>query len=195
MEIKQRRLSTKNTFTFNDESLNFSLKDKSGSDDLDINYAAFPEKSSTLIEQNEWLRNVGILWCLLGCYNVGTAISNGFSLSLSGNAFWLVIGLICLGTFALTKTKYSVFKTEAGKISVIKNKSHDIILSEIYARKKIQLLKWYGDINLENELENEINKFNWLVEQKIMSKVEAEEKIAQVEFAHKADTNNQELLN
>jgi hypothetical protein len=62
-------------------------------------------------------------------------------------------------------------------------------------RKKAQLLKWYGDINLENELENEINKFNWLVKQNVMSQAEAEEKIAQVEFAHKKENNHQERLN
>ena len=193
MEIKQKRMSNHHTFTFNDESLNFAFKDKSGADDFDLNYADFPEKSSLSIEQNEWLRNVGILWCILGCYRIGTSIYN--DLPLSGTGFWLFIGLICLVWFACTKTKYSIFKTEAGNVFVIKDKNHDKIISEMETRKKAQLLKWYGDINLENELENEINKFNWLVKQNVMSQAEAEEKIAQVEFAHKKENNHQERLN
>jgi hypothetical protein len=44
-------------------------------------------------------------------------------------------------------------------------------------------------------LENEINKFNWLVKQNVISQEKAEEKIAQVEFAHKKESNYQERLN
>ena len=193
MEIKQKRMSNHHTFTFNDESLNFAFKDKSGADDFDLNYADFPEKSSLSIEQNEWLRNVGILWCLLGGYSIGTAIYKG--LPLTGTGFWLFIGLICLVWFALTKTKYSIFKTEAGNVFVIQDSKHDTIISEIDNRKKAQLLRWYGDINLENELENEISKFNWLVKNNVMSQAEAEEKIAQVEFAHSKESNQREFLN
>lgn len=193
IKIKQKRFSNNHTFTFNDESLNFAFKDKSGSDDFDLNYADFPEKSSTSIEQNEWLRNVGALWCLLGSYKIGTAIYN--DLPLSGTGFWLIIGLICLVGFALTKTKYSVFKTEGGNIFIINDKNHHKIIAELTSRKKLQLLKWYGDINLENELNIEINKFNWLVEQNVISKEEAEEKIAQVEFAHNNETSQPNLLN
>jgi cbb3-type cytochrome oxidase subunit 3 len=193
MEIKQKRLSNNHTFTFNEESLNFAFKDKSGSDDFDLNYADFPEKFSISIEQNEWLRNVGILWCLLGCYRIGTALYN--ELPLSGTGFWFFLGLICLVWYALTKTKYSVFKTEAGNVFIINDKNHDKIIAEMTSRKKSQLLKWYGDINLDNDLENEISKFNWLVKQNVISQEEAEEKIAQVEFAHKSETSHNHQLN
>ena len=100
MEIKQKRMSNHHTFTFNDESLNFAFKDKSGADEFDLNYADFPEKSSFSIEQNEWLRNVGILWCLLGCYRIGTLIYN--DLPLSGTGFWLFIGLIKRGRYSFS---------------------------------------------------------------------------------------------
>lgn len=193
MEIKQKKLSTKHMFTFSDESLNFAFKDKSGSDDFDINYVDFPEKSSTSIEQNEWLRNVGILWCLLGCYRVGTAIYN--DLPLTGTAFWLFIGLICVAISVFTKIKYSVFKTEYGNIFVMNDKKHDKIILEIESRKKSQLLKWYGDINLDNDLDNEIRKFRWLAEQNVISEKEAEEKIATVEFAHSNEESQRNLLN
>ena len=193
MEIKQKKQSNRHTFTFNDDYFNFAFKDKTGADDFDLNYADFPDKSSTTIEQNDWLRNVGLIWCLLGTYNVGTALYNGSP--LSGTAFWLFIGLVCLVIFAFTKVKYSVYKTEYGRIFVIKDKKHDTIISEITDRKKTQLIKWYGDINLENKLDDEINKFNWLVKQKAISQEEADGKIAQVELAHKSDNNNHSLLN
>ena len=193
MEIKQKKFSTHQTFTFNEDHLNYAFKDKTGSDDFDLNYANFPEKSSVTIEQNEWLRNVGILWCLLGTYSVGSAAYKG--LSLSGTGFWLFVGVLCIIWFALTKIKYSVFKTEAGNVLVMNDKNHDKIISEIVSRKKTQLLKWYGDINFDNDLENEINKFNWLAEQKVITKEEAEKKIAEVEFSHKNESTGKSLLN
>ncbi len=186
MEIEQKKQSVCHNFKFNDESLNFSYKDKSGSDEFDVYYSDFPEKSSITIEQNEWLRNVGILWSLLGCYQIGTALNSGLPFSKTG--FWLFIGLICIAWYALTKIKYSVFKTEAGNIFILNDKNHDKIISEMKTRKKAQLLQWYGDINLENELENEIGKFNWLAKNQVITQQEADKKIAQVEFAHKHET-------
>jgi len=193
MELKQKRFSNNHSFTFNEDTLNFAFKDKSGSDDFDLQYADFPEKSSISIEQNEWLRNVGFLWCLLGAYRMGTAVYN--DLSLSGTGFWFFLGIICLIWFACTKVKYSVFKTEAGNVFVINDSNHDKIISEINKRKKAQLLKWYGDINIENELESEVNKFKWLADQNVITKNEAEEKIAQVEFAFKSENNPNNQLN
>lgn len=192
MEIKQKKFSILHTFTFESNYVNFSYKDKSGSGDFDFHYADFPEKYSVTIEQNEWLRNVGILWCLLGCYTIGSAIYSGGS--LSGTGFWLVVGLVCLIWFALTKVKYSVFKTERGNVFIIQDKNHENIIAELNKRKKEQLLTWYGSVNLENDKENEIEKFRWLEKQNVITKQEAEEKIAEVEFAHKdPDLKPQEL--
>lgn len=183
MEIKQKKLSNHHTYTFEPEYVNFADKDKTGSGDFDLNYVDFPDKSSVSIEQNEWLRNVGILWCLLGCYRIGSAVYNGSP--LSGTGFWLLLGIICLVWFALTKVRYSVFNTERGNVFVIQDGNHGKIIAELNKRKKEQLLKWYGEVNLENDKENEIKKFRWLEKQKVITTEEAEEKIAAVEFAHK----------
>lgn len=183
MELIQKKFSNKLTFTFKDDYFNFAIKNKSGTDDFDLNYADIPEKYSTLNEQNEWLRNVGLLWCLLGCYRVGSAIYNDYP--LSGTGFWLILGAICLIWFACTKVKYTVFKTERGNVLVLKAGNSEQIIAEIKSRKKQQLLKWYGEINLENSIEKEKEKFYWLANNHIISQVEAEEKIAQLEFSHK----------
>ena len=167
MKITQKKLSNKHTYRFEKDSLEYSYEDKSGSDDISLNYADFPEKSSTSIEQNEWLKNVGILWGLLGFYQLGTAVVN--HLPLSGKGFWLFLGVICIIWHVFTKVKYSVFKTESGNVFVIHDTNHDKIIDEIKKRKKQQLLNWYGEVNLENKLENEINKFNWLVKQKVIT--------------------------
>lgn len=183
MEIVQKRLSNKHTFTFEDNHFNFAYKDKSGSGDVDITYANVPDKHSTVIEQNEWLRNIGLIWGGFGVYDIASAMYQGSS--LAGTAMWLILGVICFSIYFLTKAKFSVYKTEQGSFFIIKNSQHNGIIKEIKARKKQQLLKWYGEIDLENDQENEIEKFRWLAKQNVITETEAEEKIAQVEFAFK----------
>ena len=90
MEIKQKKKSNKHTFTFHDDYFNFAYEDKSGSGDIDMNYADFPKKSSIQIEQNEWLRNAGYFWMALGLFQLGYAIYS--EASLSGTGFWMLVG-------------------------------------------------------------------------------------------------------
>ena len=183
MEIIQKKKSNKHTFKFMDDHFNFAYEDKSGSGDTDLNYADLPKKTSIQIEQNEWLRNVGYLWCALGIFQLGYAIYS--EASLSGKGFWITIGLACVAWAHFSKVKYSVFKAERGNVFIIHDKNHDKILDELNSRKKLQLLNWYGEVNPENSLEQEITKFNWLVEQDVITKEESEKKIAQAELLSK----------
>jgi len=183
VEIVQKKRSHKHTFVFGDSSFNFAYDDKSGSGDFDINYANVPDKSSISIEQNEWLKNVGYLWCAIGAFQIGYAIFT--ESSLSGKGFWIVVGLACLAWAYFSKVKYSVFNTEQGNIFITHGARHDEIIREIESRRKLQRLEWYGEINMDNDLKIEIQKFNWLKEKGVISEEEAEQKIAQVEMAHK----------
>jgi hypothetical protein len=182
MEIFQKKKSNKHTFTFKDDYFNFAYEDKSGSGDTDINYADFPQKSSVNIEQNEWLRNVGYLWLMLGIFQLGYAIYS--NAPLSGKGFWILLGLICLVWAHFSKVKYSVYQAKDGNIFIIQDKKHDEIVNELNSRKKKQLLDWYGEVDPENDLENEVSKFKWLAEQNVITKEESEKKIAQAELAH-----------
>ncbi len=182
MEIIQKKNSNKHIFSFYDDHFNFAYEDKSGSGDTDINYADFPQKSSVQIEQNEWLRNIGYLWMILGGFILGYTIYSGTP--LSGREYWFLLGAGCVIWAHISKVKYSVFKAENGNIFVIQDKNHDEIIKELNSRKKAQLLKWYGDVNPENELETEINKFRWLAGQDVITKEECERKIAEAELLH-----------
>ena len=193
MEIVQKKKSNKHTFTFEKDHFNFAYSDKNGSGDTDFNYADFPQKCMVKIEHNEWLRNVGLLWIALGIMQLGYAIYSQDS--LSGKGFWITVGLVCVMWAHFSKVKYSVFQLERGNIFVIQDKNHDNIINELNLRRNTQLHEWYGEIDPENELENEINKFKWLADQNVITSEEAETKIAQVEFMHKenSDTPSQSL--
>lgn len=182
MKIEQRKLSNHHTFTFEADQVNFAYHDKSGSGDVDLAYADIPLKSSIRIDENLWLRNVGYLWCLLGAIQVGYALLS--NRPLTGTGFWLLLGLVCLVWSRFTKVVYSVFTADAGSIWVIHDaNTHDRVIEEIRLRRKNQLLKWYGDIDLENGVDNAACKFRWLVEQQAMTAEEAERRISQVRAA------------
>lgn len=183
MEFVQKKRSNKHTFTLHDDYFNFAYEDKSGSGDADMSYADFPKKSSVQIEQNEWIRNVGYLWIALGVFQFGYAIYS--NAPLSGKGFWILIGSLCVIWAYFSKVKYSVFRSEKGNVFVIQDKQHDQIVDELNKRRKSQLLKWYGDVNPENDLDNEIQKFKWLVAQGVISEEESERKIAQAELLHR----------
>ncbi len=173
MEIQQKRLSRKHTFTFNDQLLNFSFEERSGSADFDVAYGDIPKKSAIQLEENTWLRNVGYLWCVLGV--IGLIIS-------SNTTIWLVLGLGCLAWNYTFKIKHTVIKTNQGEIWIMHDKKHDEILREISDRRKQQLLQLFGAININNDPQKEINKFMWLLEQEVISKEEADAKIAQLQI-------------
>lgn len=187
LKVVQKKNGVTHVFTFQEDVVNFAYKDKSGSGDREINYGDFPNKSSIQIEQNEWVRNVGFLWILLGLFQLGSAYVAGAP--LSGKGLWVALGLGCLAWAYMSIIKYTVLQTSNGGVFVIQDKYHDQIMSTIKERRKKQLLNWYGNINSEGDLEEEINRFKWLHNQGVLTKEESENKIAQAELLFKDEFN------
>lgn len=189
MEIEQKKFSTKHTFTFQDQFLNFAVVKRSGSFDIDVPYGNIPKKCSIQLEENTQVRNAGYIWCVLG--TVGSLVFNG------SWAVWLLIGLGCLLWVYLTRINYTVFETDRGSIWVMHDSQHAQILNELSTRRKRQLRELLGEINVDNDLQNEISKYVWLAEQEVISKEEADSKIAQVQLLHRQSTEDadDDLLN
>lgn len=188
MQVIQKKGSNKHTFDFKEETVNFAYEDKTGSGDADFYYGDIPKKSSIRIEQNDWLKNVGYLWLVLGVFEVGLSLyTESFS---AGKAFWVFLGVVCLICFYLTKVKYTIFQADKGSIYVIQGKDHEKIIEEIMTRRNHQLLNWYGNINFENDLEKEKSKFKWLFEQGVISNEDLDIKIAQIESFRLSESFN-----
>lgn len=179
MEIVQKKRSNRHAFTFHEDHFNYAYEDKSGSGDADVAYADLPRKRSIQIERNDWLRNVGLLWIVIGIFQLGSALYAGTS--VSGRGFWLLVGVVCVAWAHLSTRRYSVFSTEHGGIFVLQDKQHDRIVEELTRRRHDQLLRWYGEIDPQNDLEAEKRRFRWLVEQGALEPEEAEARIARAE--------------
>ena len=178
MKFEQRRLSTRTSFEFGDTELTYSVRDRSGERDFVKDYAEIPLGKRRVFDRNEWLRNVGLLWCLIGIANIGLGLySNQFSL---WSGFWLVIGSGCLAFYAFSKKSFTVIDVDGGPVFILEDKQFPTILAEIETRRKTRLYNLYGALNLENDPDNERGKIEWLVRQKVLSREEADLQLAQL---------------
>lgn len=177
LEFTQKRLANNIRFEFGETELKYWVRDNSGERDLTIDYANLPKSTRRVFERNNWIRNVGILWCLIGAVSIGLTVAG--SGLLSGSGFWLFVGAACLIFYRLTQTNYTVLDSESGAIWIMDDKQSASILSEMQSRRKKRLLEIYGEFNPNNDRERELQKFDWLVKEQVLSREEANLRIAQ----------------
>jgi len=178
VEFQQKRMATQTWFTFGEKELVYRVRDNSGDRTLEIEYGAISSQPRIVFQRNSWLRNVGLIWCVLGLITLGLDVMGG-DLTL-GSAFWLFIGLGCLGVYRATWAEYTVFDTNDGAIFVLKDKSHDEITGKIDNERTSHLLAWYRGIEFGRDGEREIQALEWLVKQKAISKAEAEKRMTEI---------------
>jgi hypothetical protein len=175
MEFTQKRMANHIRFEFGPTELRFWIRDNSGERDLTADYADLPSSTRRVFEKNTWVRNVGYLWCVIGAVAVAAAAIAG---TLSpGSAFWLALGVACLGFYRATQTTYTVLDANAGSIWIIEDKQLATILNELQSRRKTRLLDIYGTFNPNNDPEREAQKFDWLVKEKILTREEANHRL------------------
>lgn len=182
MEFAQKRMATQTWFTFEERELKHRVRDNSGEVKFAVDYTAIPPNQRIVFSRNNWLRNVGFLWCALGAVNIGLALAGG-DLGL-GSAFWVFIGLGCLAFYRLTWSEFTILDTREGPIWIIKDKQHDDILAAIDQRRKTQLLAWYHGLDFADDPNAEVQAIEWLVKQEAMSRNEGEKRIADIQRTH-----------
>lgn len=154
MKIEQKKHGTKIEFDFNDEFLYYKIKDGNGSNSFNIRYEDITNNITEFEERNQWYRNVGLFWLILGLVDM---ILNGTKLSL-----WLVLGIIFNGLYYYYQISYSKIDATSHNLLIIKNDKHDEIIKEIFSQRNNYLKREYGKINEKNDKQNELNKFRWL---------------------------------
>lgn len=176
MEFVQKRLATNIRLDLGPMEVRYFVRDNSGERETLIDYANLSGTTRRVFEKNLWLRNVGLMWCVLGVITIGLAVAAD-RLGV-GSAFWLGLGLACLGVFYLTQSRYTVFDSESGAVFVLEDKQHETIVNELVTRRRARLLDLYGDFNPANPIEQERRKYEWLVKEQAMTREEADRRIA-----------------
>lgn len=178
MEFAQKRMATQTWFTFGERELKHRVRDNSGEIEFSIEYGAIPAQKRIVFSRNNWLRNIGVIWCVLGVIMIGLDVMGGAA--GIGSGFWLFIGLGCLAFYRLTWGEFTVLDTNEGPIWIVRDKQHDAIMSAIADKRKTHLLAWYRSFDFSDDPQREIHTIEWLMKQDALSKVEGESRIADI---------------
>lgn len=182
MEFAQKRMATQTWFSFDDRELQHRVRDNSGEVEFSVEYGAIPAQKRIVYSRNNWLRNVGVIWCVLGVIQIGLAFSAG-EIGISA-AFWLLIGAGCLAFYRLTWSEFTVLDSSEGPVWIIHDKQHDAILEMIRDKRKAQLLAWYGSLDFSGDPLREVQTIEWLVKQDVMTKSDGDARIADIRKTH-----------
>ena len=184
--IKQKRFSNKTTFEFFEDKLTYTIDHSKGLHSFTIEYASIPVDDIGRLENKQpWFKNLGILWIGVGLLQTFVRFIYSHTVQIS---WWLLVGGVFFILYPVVRTKFTVLRTEAGGILIIKDKRHDQIFDEIKTRKRQQLRDWHGEINYDNSPESEIDKFVWLKNQDVITEDELEEIRMKITFFHSSNS-------
>ena len=178
MEISQKRDSSRTRYVFHDDRLEYAWKDSSGSRTFSVPYTAISRDRETLTERNVWLRNVGILWLIIGGIYL-VAMANG-----AENArgwMWAVLGAGCYAVYRFRSTRYTIVPSEKGNLLVIDAKDGERILDEIESRRAAQFRAEYDFFPEGDSPEQLRNRFKWLHREGALSEEELEKRLAAIQ--------------
>ncbi|WP_028577819.1 hypothetical protein [Desulfomicrobium escambiense] len=165
MNITQRSYSTTITFDFEQDALTYTRVDAYGSHSFQLPYGSIGMDPRMTSERNGTLFSGAILLSAWGMAQAAYTMIRG---DLLGAIFMLPGGL-CFLLHAALKTNITSLSSDEGEIAIMHDGNFERIMSEIRERRKKQLLDWYGNIDFGNDPEEEIQKFEWLHSQRIIT--------------------------
>jgi hypothetical protein len=156
MILKQKNLSCECTFDFQKEKLRYSIKDRDGRSSFAVNYESISLDSYEYEERKAVYKNIGILWIILGVVFSIWSYAENSHVSVS---FVLYAGIVCYMLYYFFRVEFIVFQSDFGLIHILKTKNHEQIVKEITKRRNDQILRLYGEVDLNNDITSEIEKY------------------------------------
>lgn len=188
MEVKQSRNSNRIRYVFGEDELQYSLEDTSGSRSFSVGYTDISRDRQTLLERNQWLGNVGLLWPALGA--VLTVVSFfGEKGSISFWIWiWIWIGAGCYAVYRLRTTRFTIVPSEKGNLLVIDDEEGKRILSEIESRRAAQY-KAESDFMPENDTPEQLRgRFKWLHREGALTEEELKARLVVIDTNDSVET-------
>lgn len=183
VEIRQQKNSNKIRFAFGEDALDYSLEDSSGSRSYSVSYTDISRDRQTLVERNQWLGNVGLLWLALGAGLTAFSFVGEGKPSVS---IWLWVGVVCYGLYRLRSTRFTIVPTEKGNLCVIDDADGQRILDEIASRRAQQFRSEYDFMPEGDTLEQYRVRFKWLHKEGALTDEELAQRLATIDAMHPA---------
>jgi hypothetical protein len=185
MIITQRSYSTTIIFDFEQDALTYTRADAYGSHSFQLPYGSIGMDPRETTERNGTLFNGAILLSAWGLAQAAYTMARG---DMLGSIF-LLPGAACFLLHASLKTRITSLSSDEGELALLHDRNFDRIMTEIRERRKTQLLDWYGNINFANDPEEEIQKFEWLHSQHLITTDQLQRIVTTI---RNADTNDQD---
>ena len=190
MEVQQRHGATRLRYRLDTDSVEYRVEDSSGSRTFNVAYTELSRDRQELLERNEWFRNAGMLWMLIGV--VFTALSFGGERPAISLWFW--IGLLCYLIFRLRTTRYTIIPSDKGNLLVIHNSDHDRIVNELETRRADQFRREYDFVPDGDEPDNYRKRLDWLKREGALSDEDVEKRWASFMAASGRDERQDGLV-
>ncbi|QDH70356.1 hypothetical protein [Marilutibacter alkalisoli] len=178
MEIRQQKNSNKIRFVFDEDSLGYSIEDSSGSRSFSVGYTDISRDRQTLLERNQWLGNVGLLWLALGAALTGFSLMGDEGLKVS---IWLWVGAACYAVYRFRTTRFTIVPTDKGNLYVIDGEEGQRILQEIESRRAVQYRNEYDFMPESETPEQHRARFKWLHREGALSDDDLRQRLATVD--------------
>ncbi|MEM1380189.1 MAG: hypothetical protein AAGH41_06145 [Pseudomonadota bacterium] len=177
--FNQKRLAHRTRYEFRASNVGVKVEDNQAAVAFDQPYEEIPFEQRTFTEKMMALRAAAIFFLVMAAYRVfegvlldgGTAayVIAGIQVVLAGAAEW---------GYRRTNVAFTVIDATQGSLFVINDKVGARIMAEITARRRQALRTAAGDINLENPIDFEVEKFKWLLDHDVITQDEHDEKLS-----------------
>lgn len=165
ISFEQKKRTVRFTFKFLEDKILYSTDFAGSVSNYKINYTSITNSKSTVIDKNEWYRNVGVLWLLIGLIvEVLPALAGN-----SQGFLWTFLGSMMLGVYRYNFISYSKFDSHPANLLIIKDKDHDEIYDAILEKRNKFVMSQYGAIDEKNDPTQEKERFRYLLEEEIIT--------------------------
>lgn len=175
MRRTQKRLLTRTSFSFGDTELTYTFEHGKSVREVVVDYFRLSRSRRHTALRN-WSRfQLGSLLVMAGSIAIlaQTRLAGLDPLA----ALWLLPGAFYLSLFMLRQSHFLILEGAGDPLWVIDDKSRYAIVAELDRRRRERLSDIYGQLNLANEAYLEIRKIEWLVEESVLTRDQADDQI------------------
>lgn len=182
LRFNQRRVSARTSFAFGDHEFTYGLRDRTGARELAADYAQVGPGRKRIKRGDLSGLKLALLILLIGGGLVWLDSRLGVFNPLS--LLWLVPGVILTGLILTRRIRFTVLQVAGESMLIIEDKRLPKIVAELDTRRRARLTELYGPLNLANDPRFEIRKIEWLVDESVLTREQADLQITQVQAAH-----------
>jgi hypothetical protein len=177
MRQTQKRLHTRTMFKYGETELTYAFEHVGSIQERVVDYLEVSRSTSRChTAVRDWSRlQLGALLIIAGILAIvaQTRLVGFDPLAM----LWLMPGCIYLALFTFRQGHFLVLQGAGEPLWVIDDASRHSIVAELDRRRRERLHDIYGQLNLANEAYLEIRKIQWLVEESILTRDQADDQI------------------